>query len=119
MVADGLERGQPRHADWSGLLEAEVLGLGRELVLLRHDVLGERTLADSEDLVARLEPGHALADRLDDARELTPEDGILGRAEPKAGNAHEVWLAGHEVPNPPVDAGGANANEHLALFERG
>src|SRR5438094_10301726 len=119
MVADGLERGQPRHADWSGLLEAEVLGLGREPVLLRHHVLGERTLADSEDLVTGLESGHAVAHRLDDAGQLAPEDGILGSAKPETGDAHQVGLAGHQVPDAPIHAGGANANEHPAVFDGG
>ena len=101
------------------LLEAEVGRLGRELVLGRARVLGEGALADAEHLVAGLEPGHVLADRLHDAGDVHARDGVLRCPQPVAREADRVRQAGHDVPDAPVDAGGAHADQDLVVADRG
>jgi len=61
-----LQGGQAGDGDHRRLFEGEVHQLGRELVLKRACVFGERALADAERLIARPESGYILADRLHD-----------------------------------------------------
>jgi len=76
-----------------GRLGGEVRRLAGERLLRSARELGVRALARAEDLVARREPGHAGADRLDRARERDPRDGLLRPPEPEADDADEVGQA--------------------------
>jgi hypothetical protein len=105
VVANSLQGGEGRDGAGGRLLEAEVLRLGCELVLLGAGVLGEGALADSEHLVARLERGHVLADRLDAPGDLPSSYADLGCAQRVASEAYRVGQPGHEMPDAPVHAG--------------
>ena len=73
--------------------------------------VGDEALA--EDLVARLEPRHVLADRLDRARDIHAPNTSLGRAEPEAHDAQQAGLARHHVPVTDVEASRLDAYEHV------
>ena len=55
------------------------------------------------------------ADRDDRAGHVGAADAGLGGAQAEAHDAHQVGLAGHQVPVADVDAGGADADEHVVL----
>src|SRR5215203_3202909 len=72
------------------LLEGEVCGLGRELVLASTHVLGVGALSDAEHLITWLEAGHVLAECLHNPGHVRADDGVLGRAEAIAREAYRV-----------------------------
>jgi hypothetical protein len=78
-------------------------------------VLGEGALAGAEHLVAGLEPGHVVADRLHHAGHVRTWNGGLGRAEPKAREAYRVRQARHDVPDAPVHASRMHSYQHLVV----
>ena len=106
VVAKELEGGRGGDADGRRLLEREVGRLPDELVLGRPRVLGEGAGAPPEDLVARSESLHVLADRLDRPRDIRPGNGVLRLAQ-AGGHAHDERRAGHEDPVADVDRGRA------------
>jgi hypothetical protein len=65
LVAQSLEGSGRRDGDGRRLIECEVCRLGRQLVFACAGVLGEGAFAGTNHLIARPEPGHSLADRLD------------------------------------------------------
>src|SRR3954452_3355430 len=81
MVAHPLEGGERRDGDGSRLVERQARRPGRELVRSGARVLGERRVADAEHRVARLEAGHAAADRLDRPRKAPARVAVLRAAE--------------------------------------
>src|SRR4051812_31678113 len=81
----------------------------RELVLKRASVVGEGALADAKHLIARLETGHVLPDRLNHPGHVRADDGVLGRAEAIACEAYRVRQTRHEVPDAPIHASCVNA----------
>ena len=117
LVTQRLERGDG--GDWDGgrLLEREVGRLGHNLVLSGEGIFGEGAGGNAEHLITRLQLGHALTDRLDAPRDIAARDADLGRAEPVAHRAHQVRLAGHEVPHARVEAGGDDPYEHFAITD--
>ena len=90
-------------------------GLGASMSARAQCVLGEGAVAGAEDLVARLELRHVLADRLDRPRDIHAPNASLGRAEPEAHDAHQVGLARHHVPVTDMDASRVNAHEHVVV----
>ncbi len=114
LVAQPLERRAGRDRDGGGLLEREVGGLWRDPGRAGARVLGEGAGRGAEDLVAGRESGDVRAGGLHAAGEIASRDAVLRLAEPVAHDTHEIRLAGHEVPDAGVDAGGVDANEHLA-----
>jgi hypothetical protein len=81
-------------------------------------VLGEAALADAEHLVAALQAGHVLADRLDAPGDLPASHAVLGRTDPEAREAQRVGH-GHEMPDAPVHAGCEHAQQHLVGSDLG
>ena len=67
-VADGLQRGEGGDGRGGGLLEGEVGRLGRELVRPADGVLGEGSLGDAINVVARFQGGDVRADGLEIGR---------------------------------------------------
>ena len=61
----------------------------------------------------------SLADGLHDAGHVRTEHGVLGRAQPVAGEAYRVRQAGHDVPDAPIDAGRVHAYEHFVVCDLG
>ncbi len=103
----------PRAAACSNV---RLAGLGDEVVRWSTHVLGEGACRPAEDLVARSELGHILADRLDGARDIGPRDPVLRPA--RAGReAQEVGQAPDEDPVPDVDRCRVDAHQHLAITD--
>jgi hypothetical protein len=100
------------------LLEGEVCGFRRELLLPSERVLGEGALADAEHLIAGSEPARILADRLHDPCEVHAGDGGLGRTEPER-QSSEVGQTGHQVPHAPVHTGRMHAHQRLVVAHLG
>ena len=117
MVAQRLEGRRAGDADCRRLFEGEVFRFGRELVFAGERISRERGLADAEHLIAGLEPGHVVANCLDNPREVHPHRGVLGGAQAEAGDAHQVRPARHHVPDAPIHAGRFDANQHLAVTD--
>ena len=116
LVAQQLEGGRGRDPQGRGLLEREAGRLGHEVVRWSTHVLGEGARRPAEDLVARSELGHILADRLDRARDIGPRDPVLRPA--RAGReAQEVGQAPGEDPVPDVDRCRVDAHQHLAITD--
>src|SRR5438270_159520 len=65
LVAKTLQRGEARHRDRRGLLEAEVDRLRRDVVRSRGHVLGEGAAALAVDRITGPKLRHVPADRLD------------------------------------------------------
>ena len=118
-VAQRLQRGDGGDGHGGGLLEAQVRRHPRELVRFRRGVLGERSAARAEHRLARFEPRHVRADRLDDAGQLRAQSGDLRPAQPVAGDPDQVGQPGHDVPRAPVQAGRTDAHEHLLITDIG
>ena len=110
---------EPEMASTAACSKPRFAGRGASLPSASAGVLGEGALADAEHLVARPEPGHVRADRLDDPGQVHARDGDLGRAHPEAHEADRIRQAGHDVPDAPVDAGRAHTDQHLAVSDRG
>ena len=119
MVAEGLQGGDGGDGHGGGLLVGQVRRHPRELVRSRRGVLGERGVARPEHRVAGLKRGNLLADGVDGSGELRAESGGLGSAQAVAGHADQVGQPGHDVPRAPVQAGRADAHEHLLITDRG
>jgi hypothetical protein len=114
LVAECLEGGEAGGGDSRRLLEAEVRGLGRDLVLPSGGVLGEGAGGDAEHLIAGLEPRDILADLLDATCRINAPDPGLGPAEPEAQDAEQVRQTRHDVPVADVRTRRVNAEQHLA-----
>ena len=119
VVAQGLQGGRPHDGENRRLLEGEVCGLGRELVLPSTHVLGVGALSDAEHLIPRLEPAHVLADCLHDPGHVRADDGVLGRAEAVACEAYRVRQTRHDMPDVPTHAGRMHANQYLLVCDLG
>ena len=96
--------------DFLGLpRQAYVLGIGTE------SPTGER-----EDLVARLEEGHILADRLDLSGQFHPEDWVLRASEAKDEARHESLPPRDVEPSNPhvttVHRRRTHLDQHLAIL---
>ncbi len=118
VVAQALQGGQAGDGDRRRLLEGEVRGPVRELLLPSERILGEGALADAEHLVAGLEAGHVLADRLHDPGEVHAGYGGLGHTEPKR-QSSEVGQTGHQVPHALVHTGRMHAHQRLVVAHLG
>ena len=112
-VAHGLQRGEGRDGRGGGLLEGEVGRLGRELVRPADGVLGEGSLGDAVDVVARFQGGDVLADGLDPSGDLTAPYSVFRDTQPVARQPDRVGQAGHDVPDAPVHTGGMHPQQHL------
>jgi len=86
----------------------------RELVLGSACVLGKGALADAEHLIAGLEPGHTLADRLHNPGDIHAGDGGLWREEPER-QPPEVGQARHQVPHTSVHTCRMHAHQRLVI----
>jgi hypothetical protein len=115
-VAQSLERGGAGGGNGRRLLEGEVRRLGRNLVRSSGRVLGEGAVAGAEHLIARLEPRHILADRLDATCDILAPNADFGTAEPR-GHADQVGKARHDVPVPDEYARRLNAEQHVATAD--
>ena len=95
-VDQGLKGGGASGGDRGGLFEGEFRGLLRDPLLVGDDHLGEGTagldLRGAEHVVADGEPGHALADRLDDAGE------VVAHAPWERAAGHDLHLAVADLP---------------------
>jgi hypothetical protein len=80
-VTQALQGGQPGDRDDRGLAEGEAGRFAGELVLAGARVLGERTLADAEHLLADREPGDIGAGRHDRAGHVQAGHRVLGGAQ--------------------------------------
>jgi hypothetical protein len=69
----------------------------------------------TKDLIARLEPRHVRADRLDVAGQIRARNAILGLAQPRAHDPENVRLSSHDMPDIGMDRRGTNADQHLVL----
>jgi hypothetical protein len=113
-VTQALQGGQAGDRDDSGLAEGEAGRLAGELVRAGARVLGERTVADAEYLLADREPGDIGAGRHDRAGHIESGHRVLGGAQAR-GQADQVRLARHQVPGAPVEPGGVDPEEDLAV----
>jgi hypothetical protein len=93
--------------------------LQRELVLAGAGVLGEGSLADAEDFVADLEPGHRRAECDDRAGDIEPRNRVLGLAQPGSHQAEQVWESRHQVPRASVEPCSVHSNQYLVVSDRG
>jgi hypothetical protein len=114
MGPDRLEGDHARHRHDGRLLEGDVRGLAGQGVLGRNRELGVGAAGAAEDGVADGEPGDARADGLHDPGHVRAADGLLGSGHPVHRPRH-VGQAGHHGPVGRVDAGGMDADEHLAI----
>src|SRR5215211_3670009 len=119
VIAQGLQGGRAHDGYHRRLLKGEVYRLGRELVFASTYVLGVGALSDAEHLIAGLETGHILADRLHDPGHVRADDGVLGRSEPVASEAYRVGQTCHDVPDVPTHAGRMHANQYLVVVDLG
>ena len=116
LVADALERGQSGDAHCGRVLEGHVRGLVDDHPLLAHaHELGESTVPAAEDLVARSEPRHRLADLRHRARVIDAELGVLRPSQPVL-QAHQIRPPEHGVPVEGVHGGRVHAHEHLVVL---
>jgi hypothetical protein len=121
VIAKGLEGDEPGHGNGSGLVEGEACRLRRQCVFGDGRVLGKgptKPTAPAEDLVAGLQPGHAVADGFDRPRYVRPSDGVLWPAQP-VDRAGDVRQAAHDRPVGWIDPGGPDANQHLVVADLG
>src|SRR4029453_5841502 len=84
----------------------------RERATVAPQVDGE---ALTKDLIARLEPRHVRADRLEVAGQIRARNAILGLAQPRAHDPENVRLSSHDMPDIGMDRRGTNADQHLVL----
>src|SRR5215210_1561343 len=94
-------------------------GFGAKLVLPSACVLGERSPADAEHLVAGPEGAHVFAERLHDPCHVRADDRVLWPAESVAREAYRVRQARHDVPDVTTHAGRMNAQKHLVVSDLG
>jgi len=118
VIAKRLEGDHRRHRDRRGLLEGDVDRHPCKRVLGGRGVLGIGAAAPAEDLVARAEPGHAAAHRLDRPGDVGPANDVLRLAQPVDG-AGDVRQPAHDRPVGGVDPCRPNANQHLIVGDRG
>ena len=59
------------------------------------------------------------ADRPDRPGDVRPGTGVFGARSPKPASRIGYGMPGHQVPGAPVDAGGAHADQHLVVADRG
>ncbi|MER3390555.1 MAG: hypothetical protein RJQ01_11040 [Microcella sp.] len=104
------QRGRRDHVD-AGRDAGQRRGVGNR-------VLGETAVGCAEHLVADREVGRAGAEGDDRAGDVEPGDRLTRRGHPEH-RAHDVGQPGHDVPHAAVDAGGADAEQHLALARLG
>jgi len=116
-VTQALQGSQPGDRDGRGLAEGEAGRLAGELVLAGAGVVGERTLADAEHLLADRESGDIGAGRHDRAGHVQSGHRVLGGAQARD-QPDDVRLARHQVPGAPVEPGGMNPEEDLAASGR-
>ena len=114
LVAQRLERGDAGGRDRGRLLERQGGGFRDQHALRRADVLGAGSALLAEHLVARLEAGHILPDRLDPAGEIDAGDVALGLA-PTGGSPCEVGVASEQMPVERIHRRGADPNEDLVV----
>jgi hypothetical protein len=105
-VAKALESGDRRHRHGGRFLERQARRLQRHGVQGHRDILGEAAVAVVQevgvDLVARLEPGDAAADRRHLPGDVDTEDPVLGPQQAQGGPG-EQGLAAQHVPVGGVD----------------
>ena len=70
---------------------------------------------DAVHLVAHREPGHGGPDGRDGAGDVEAGHPVLRPAEAEPEDAHQVGLAGHQVPGAAVEAGRADPQQHVVL----
>jgi hypothetical protein len=108
----GLQGGDPHYRERGGVLEREVRGLFHDALLLGDDHVGERARGlhrrPAEHFVTDVQPGDAVADCLDDAREV-----ITHRAR-EAPAGHELHAAGADPEVHRVGPGRAHTDKDLA-----
>ena len=116
VIAQSLEGSKRRHADRRGLLECEIGRFQRQPLLGGGRILGEGALAPTEDLLTRLELGHALADRLDRPCDIRSRNTVLcsGQAEHRA---HDVRHASYAMRVTDMDRGRVNSYQHLIILD--
>ena len=68
-----------------------------------------------EDLIARPEPRHVRADRLDVAGQIRARNAILGLAQPRAHDPEDVRLSSHHMPDIGMDRCRTNADYDLVV----
>jgi hypothetical protein len=119
VIVDGLPSGEASVWHHRGLLECEIGGLQRQLLVAGARKLGPRSAAGAVHLVTNAEARHRRADGFDSASEIRTGDRNLGRAESEAENAHQVWLAGHEMPGSAINASGDDTDENVVVTDRG
>jgi hypothetical protein len=119
VLADGLEGGAPGDGNRRRLVEGDVGRLRGEFVRSHDRVLGERAGGHPEHLVARLEPAHVGAARLDGSGEAAAGIGVPGTTQTEAGEANGIGQTGHDVPRASIHAGREHAHQHLVVAEGG
>src|SRR3954453_15416909 len=68
---------KPEMATTAACSKVRFADYARELFLKRASVVGEGALADAKHLIARLETGHVLPDRLNHPGHVRADDGVL------------------------------------------
>src|SRR6202011_6218363 len=116
LIAKQLKSGGCRDPDGRGLLECEVGGLQDEMVLRGARILGKRTGAPAEHLIAWAELRHAIADRLDRPGDIRAGHRALWLGQPVS-RAGDVRPAGHQHPVTDMDRSRLNAYEPLAFLD--
>ena len=119
VVAESLQRGDAGQRDRSGLLESERRRLRREALCGSRRVLGKGAAGRAEHLVAWLELGHVLADRLDRPRDVAAAHAGLRSPQPSHHRAGGVRLASQHPPVNGVDGRRPNPDEHAVGLEGG
>ena len=109
-----LDRRQARHRDDGRRFERNPGRLVGELGLLGDGELGERSRADAEHLVSHPEPRHAGADGHDPSGEVEARHRVAGTPEPER-QAGRSGQTDHEVPGAPVEPGGVDGDQDLAV----
>ncbi len=118
-ITNRLQCGEGRDRHRCGLVEREVVRLGRNLVGLGTGVLGEGALGDAEHRVAGMHRCHCRADRFHTTSDFTTAHTILRYTEPVPRKADRVSQPGHEVPDPTINTGRMDLHQHLVVADRG
>src|SRR5262249_31417511 len=113
LVAYRLERRRRGDTQRSRLFEAHIPGLRHDRAIgLHRDVLGARPGPSPEDVVTGAEPSDLATHRLDDARVVDADPGLLRPTEPRRA-ARDPRAPGQGVPVGDIDRRRAHTDEHL------
>jgi hypothetical protein len=125
LIAETLDRDGSGGEHCRGLFEREVDRLQLEPGFWNGRILGKGaavapeigTDALTEDLIARVEPRHVPAHRLDEPRQIGTGNPVLRSAQPGSHDAKNVGHPSRGVPDVWMDGGRANPDQHFVILD--